>query len=103
MTLHGALIAFVIASAFGLTYHLLRGGGLRRLLLYLIVAWVAFFAGHGIGGLMQWHSLRLGSLNLLPAALTAVVSLILAEILAGPRPQARRSTRKPRPPTDDEL
>jgi hypothetical protein len=102
MTLHGALIAFVIASAIGLGYHLLRGGGLRRLLLYLIVAWVSFFAGHGIGGLMQWDPLRLGSLNLLPATLTAVVSLIVAEILAGPRSQARRSPRKPRPPTDDE-
>ncbi|HEY70276.1 MAG TPA: hypothetical protein G4O08_06815 [Anaerolineae bacterium] len=103
MTLHGALISFVIASAIGLSYHLLRGGGFRRLLLYLIVSWIAFFAGHGMGSLMQWDSLRLGSLNLLPAALMAVVSLVLAEILAGPRPQARRSPRKPRPPKDDEL
>jgi hypothetical protein len=102
MTLPGALIGFVIASVIGLGYHLLRGGGLRRLLLYLIVAWIAFFAGHGIGGLMQWDALRLGSLNLLPAALTAVVCLILAEILAGPQSHARRSPRKPRSPMDDE-
>ena len=100
MTLPGALIAFVIASAFGLLYHLFRDGGFSRLILYLIVAWVGFFAGHGLGELLGWNAVRLGSLNILPAAITTCVALIVAEVLAGPRPRPRSSPRKPRPPID---
>jgi hypothetical protein len=103
MTLPGALIAFVIASVIGLIYHLFRDGGFRRLILYVIVAWVGFFAGHGIGGLLRWNTLRFGSLNILPAVLITCIALIVAEILAGPRPRPRSSSRKPRPPVDGDL
>ena len=85
MTLPGALLGLVIASLAGLLYHLLRGGSLGRLLLFVISAWIAFFAGHWIGGLLNWTSWRLGTLNLFPALLSTMIILILADIMAGPR------------------
>jgi len=95
MTLPGALLGLLIASGAGLAYHLLRGGGFGRLLLYLLCSWPAFFAGHWLGALLDWTSWRLGSLNLLPALLMTGIVLILAEIMAGPRGKPRRKPRKP--------
>ena len=42
MTLPGILIGIVISSLYGSAFHLLRGGGLGRVLLYIIMAWVGF-------------------------------------------------------------
>jgi fucose 4-O-acetylase-like acetyltransferase len=46
MTLPGALLAFLIATACGLAFHLVRGGSLYRMAQYVFAAWVCFFAGH---------------------------------------------------------
>jgi len=78
-------LAFLIASLIGLAFHALRGGTLARLVLYLVTAWVAFFLGHGLAGLMGWDAGRLGGLNLLSAIVATVIGLLLAALLAGPR------------------
>jgi uncharacterized membrane protein YfcA len=93
MTLPGVLLGIVISSLAGLVYHLIRGGSFRRLLLYVITSWIAFFAGHFLGALIGWTTLRVGSLNLLPALLSSVLVLILADIMAGPRGRPARKTR----------
>lgn len=95
MTLPGALLGLIIASLVGLLYHLLRGGSLGRLLLYIVSACIAFFAGHWLGDLINWTSWRLGTLNLLPALLATVIILVLADILAGPRSRHAVKSRKP--------
>ncbi|MEW6567557.1 MAG: hypothetical protein AB1449_05205 [Chloroflexota bacterium] len=83
MTTQSLLFGWLIATACGLLYHFIRGGRLRRMLLYLVSAWVAFFVGHWIGGLLKWTALRLGPLNLLPALLGTLLGLIAADVLAG--------------------
>jgi uncharacterized membrane protein len=93
MTLPGVLMGLVTASILGLVYHLIRGGSIRRLVLYCICAWIAFFIGHWLGATLNWTYWRWGSLNMLPALLTTVLSLVVADFLAGPR---KRSTRKQR-------
>ena len=95
MTLPGAFLALLLASLAGLLYHLLRGGGFRRLLLYVLSSWFAFFAGHWLGTLLNWNSWRWGSLNVLPALLSTILVLILADVFAGPRARPRRKSRKP--------
>jgi hypothetical protein len=94
MTLPGVLLSILIASVVGLLYHLVRGGSIHRLVLYLICAWIAFFAGHFLGDSFDWTAWRWGSLNMLPSLLLTVLALILADILAGPRKGPRRKTRK---------
>jgi len=83
MTTQSAFLGFLIATLCGLLYHLIRGGGLSRLGLYLVTAWVAFFTGHLVGNWLRWTALRVGPLNLLPALVATVLGLIAANVLAG--------------------
>ncbi len=97
MTLPGALLAFLIATACGLAFHLLRGGSLYRMAQYVFAAWVCFFAGHFLAEAFAWRFGRLGSLNLLPALVATVLGLLALSFLA--RPEASRSRGKDTPPT----
>lgn len=95
MTAPSAFLGLLIASAFGFLFHLVRGGRLVRLGLYLGTAWIGFFAGHFMGEWWDWRMLRLGSLNLFASLLGASLGLVAASILAGPErgraaPAARR-------------
>ncbi|MFH1446174.1 MAG: hypothetical protein ABIG43_02035 [Chloroflexota bacterium] len=46
MTFPAFIFGFIIASIFGALFHLWRDGGLGRLILYLVLSWVGFAAGH---------------------------------------------------------
>jgi hypothetical protein len=75
MTLPSILIGIVISSLYGAAFHLWRGGGLGRLILYLILAWVGFWIGHLIGNALGWTFVSLGPLRLGTATLGAVITL----------------------------
>jgi hypothetical protein len=83
MTTQSAFLGLLIATLCGLLYHLIRGGGLSRLGLYLVTAWVAFFTGHLVGNWLHWTALRVGPLNLVPALVATVLGLVAANVLAG--------------------
>jgi len=82
-------LGFLIASACGALFHLLRGGSLSRLWLYLATAWVSFLAGHLLAEWIDWHLLQIGTLNLLSALLATWIGLLTASILAGREEQPR--------------
>lgn len=93
MTLPSLLLGVLLASACGFLFHLIRGGRLPRLLLYLITSIGAFFIGHFISEILDWRLIRVGTLNLFPALLATVIGLIAASVLAGPevaRPRKRK-------------
>jgi hypothetical protein len=83
MTIHAILLAFVIASLLGALYHLIRGGSLRRLGLFILASNLSFFLGHVLSEILHWQLLRLGSINLFPAMLATILGLILTTALAG--------------------
>ncbi len=93
VTLHGFILGLTIASACAFLFHILRGGSLKRLVIYLVSAWVGFFSGHLLGELINWQLLRLGSINLFPALLGTLLSLVLTAVLIKPN---SRSQKKPR-------
>ena len=64
MTIPSIIIAFLIASLYGALYHLIRGGGLGRILLYLLFSWSGFALGHVVGNWQGWLLFPLGQLNL---------------------------------------
>jgi len=92
MTAPAIYIGFLIASACGLLFHLIRGGSISRLWLFLATAWVSFLAGHLLAEWIDWQALRIGSLNLLPALLATLIGLLTASVLAGAeeKPRTRR-------------
>jgi uncharacterized membrane protein YeaQ/YmgE (transglycosylase-associated protein family) len=82
MNVPALLFGWLIASLIGLLFHLIRGGSLRRLLLYLISAWLGFALGHQLGALTGLTLIRLGAINLFSAVLGSAIALALFEILS---------------------
>ena len=90
MTGPSILLSIFIASILALGFHLIRGGGIRRLGLSLVAANISFFIGHFIGSVLSFSGIRVGSINLIPAVLATILGLFLASILA---PSKKRTTR----------
>ena len=97
MTAPAALIGLLLATACGLAFHLIRGGGLSRIALDVVAAWVSFFLGHAVGEWLHWELGRLGPLNLFPAFLATILGLIAASALIGP--EKAPGPRRPRRPS----
>lgn len=81
MNLPAILFGFLLASAVGLSFHLLRGGPWSRLGLYLLAAWIGFAIGHQLATWFDWAWIRIGSLNLLAALFGAGLALVAADFL----------------------
>jgi hypothetical protein len=103
MTWQGLVLGFLLASLSGLLFHVVRGGPLSRLALYVVTAWISFFAGQFVSMLLGWNYWRLGTLNLFPALLATLLGLFASMLLAG-GPSLWESLReRTAPHADDDL
>jgi hypothetical protein len=75
MPLPTLILGLLISTLYGAAFHLWRGGSAGRLLLYLILSWIGFWVGHGIGSLLGWSFANLGTLNLGLATIASVIFL----------------------------
>lgn len=82
MTLPTLLLALLIASFYGTFYHLVRGGSVWRLLLYLALSLLGFVAGHLIGLWRGWILLPIGGMNLGLSSVGSLVFLVLGDWLS---------------------
>lgn len=67
---------------YGAVYHLLRGGGFWRLLLYLGLSVLGFATGHLVGLWRGWVLLPLGSLNLGMSSAGSILILLIGDWLS---------------------
>ena len=79
MTIPSLIFAFLIASLYGVLYHLIRGGELGRLLLFLIFGWAGFAAGYLLGTWQGWVLLPVGELNLGLSTLGSLLFLVVGD------------------------
>ena len=77
-TASALILGFFIATAYGAGFHLLMGGGARRLLLYVGASWLGFALGHLVGDILSINLLKLGALHLFSASLGAWIALIVS-------------------------
>ncbi|NWG07321.1 MAG: hypothetical protein HXY35_11630 [Chloroflexi bacterium] len=82
MTLPILLLALLIALLYGALYHLIRGGGFWRLMLYLGLSILGFTLGHFVGVWRGWVFFPLGSLNLGMCSTGSLIILILGDWLS---------------------
>lgn len=82
MTLPSLAIGVVIALLIGSIFHVWLDGGGGRLILYLVLSLVGFFAGHIAGSVLNWSFLELGPLNLGMAFFGSLVFLGLGHWLS---------------------
>ncbi len=75
MTLPALLFGFLVSTLMGAVFHLWKDGGLGRLLLYVILAWVGFWGGHILANKLGWTFGSMGPLHLGTALLVGAVTI----------------------------
>ena len=77
MTFPSILLGILISSLYGVVFHLFRGGGLGRMILYIILSWIGFWLGNFAGNKFGWVFGSYGPLQILTATLGSVIALAL--------------------------
>lgn len=89
MPLPTILFGVLLAGAYGAAFHLWRGGGPGKLLLFLLLAQAGFWLGDYAGYTLNWTFASVGVLNAgmgsLGAALFLLVGNFLSAIQVRPR------------------
>lgn len=83
--------AFILATLLGAGFHLIVGGDARRLALFLIAGWVGFAVGHVVGSALAVDVITIGTLRVFPAAVGALVALVVAMMATTGRSRKRAS------------
>ena len=81
MNLPGFLFGFVISALYGSAFHFWRGGGLRRLLLFLVLSIVGFWVGQIAGAALNVTFGKVGTLLLGPATVGSAIFLLVGNWL----------------------
>lgn len=95
MTLPAFLFGFLISVMIGAAFHLWKGGGLFRLILYLVLSIAGFWTGHLISVSIGWDFVRLGPLRLGFAILGDLIVLGVGYWLSLLKPPASFPLNKP--------
>lgn len=82
MTYPSILFGLIISLLIGAAFHLWRGGGFGRLVLYLFLGWAGFWAGHFLSSYLGWEFGRLGPLHLGAALAASLVFLVAGHWLS---------------------
>jgi hypothetical protein len=67
----------LLAFLFGGIFHLWKGGGLGRVILYLLLSFVGFWAGHFVFEILGWSFLRAGPINMGASILGMLIFLLV--------------------------
>ena len=82
MTVPTLLLGLIIALAYGALYHIVRGGGVWRLVFYAVLSVAGFVVGHLIGLWRGWVFFPIGALNLGMSSLGSLAVLLLGDWLS---------------------
>lgn len=77
MSLPGVILGIAFSTFYGALFHLLRGGSLPRLFLYIFLSWVGFWMGHWFGEEIGWTFLSIGTLRLGIATIGSLLVMVL--------------------------
>jgi len=81
MTLPALLLGFCTSTFLGAAFHVWKDGGLNRLVLYFVLSWLGFSAGHLLAQKLEWNILNVGPLHLGIAILGSVLLLVFGHWL----------------------
>ncbi|MDX9991168.1 MAG: hypothetical protein RBS68_03870 [Anaerolineales bacterium] len=82
MTLPTILFGILLSSAYGAAYHLWRGGSIRRLTVFLVLAWAGFWGGDTLGWSLGWNFGAVGNLNVGMGTLVAAIFLFAGDFIS---------------------
>jgi hypothetical protein len=82
MTIPAIFFGLVLSTTYGTAFHVWKGGGMKKLFLFIILAWLGFILGHITGGILKWNFAAVGPVNVGMATLGSVVFLFVGEWLS---------------------
>ncbi len=84
--------AFILATLYGAAFHLIFGGDVRRMAVFLLASWIGFALGHIIGVMFAIDIFNIGALRIVSATLGALVALVATGFLTS-KGMRKRSAR----------
>jgi hypothetical protein len=82
MTLTAIFFGIVLSTTYGTAFHLWKGGSVKKMFLYVILAWLGFMLGHIAGSLLKWDFVSVGPINAGMATLGSALFLFAGEWLS---------------------
>ncbi len=82
MTLPVTLFGIVLSTTYGTAFHFWKGGSLKKLFLFVLLAWLGFWIGHFGGQSIGWDFASIGPLNTGAATLGSLIFLLVGEWLS---------------------
>jgi hypothetical protein len=82
MTIPAFLFGLILAALYGAAFHFWRAESLKKMLLYLLLAELGFWAGHFLGAALGWKFALIGLLNVGMGTLGAALFLFVGSWLS---------------------
>jgi hypothetical protein len=79
----GVILGLLLATIYGAAFHLIFGGPVKRIVLYLFAAWIGFFIGQFVGDFLNIEILKVGKIHLVSASIGAWALLFISSWLFG--------------------
>jgi len=95
MSLPNLLIGLILSTLLGAAFHLWRGGGFFKLILFILLGWLGFWIGHFAAQSLGLRFFNLGALNLGAAVLVSLLFLFIGQWLSPVKPPERPARRRP--------
>lgn len=77
MNIPSLVFGGIIATLLGAIFHLIRGGNLTRLLVYILLSWAGFWTGHFLAQQFGFEFINIGTLNLGIATIGSLLFMII--------------------------
>jgi hypothetical protein len=92
MTVPVLVFGILFSTLFGAIFHLITGGSLGRMIMFIIFSWIGFWGGHFLGETLGWTFWSLGTLHMGMATLCSLALLGLGFWLSllTPKPEAKK-------------
>jgi hypothetical protein len=82
MTIPAILFGVVLSSIYGAAFHFWKDGSVKKLLLFILLSWLGFWAGHFLGAALKMNFASVGQINTGMATIGSLVFLFVGEWLS---------------------
>ena len=94
MTFPALLFGIVLSTAYGTAFHFWKGGSLKKLFLYILLAWIGFWCGQVVASKLDWTFAAVGPIYTGLATLGSALFLFVGEWLSRVEVTRKETARK---------
>lgn len=84
MTIQAILFIILVAAFYGCVAHVILGGNVFSIFVYILIAIAGFFAGHFVGNIVGRELLRVGMINFGWGSFISIVFLAIGAFISHP-------------------